>query len=72
MKVAPAFYPANPYISGENVSMHLSPVIGWANAIPDSIATIYFKLSGVGVLQFTGSGYHDKVNLNTPQDTILN
>jgi hypothetical protein len=44
--------------------MHLSPVIGWANAIPDSIATIDFKLSGVGVLQFTGSGYHDKVNVN--------
>jgi hypothetical protein len=62
-KIAPAHYPADPYIPGKNVSEHLSPVIGWANAIPDSTAKIDFNLAGVGELKFTGSGYHDKVQL---------
>jgi hypothetical protein len=60
-KIAPAHYPCDPYIPGQNVSEKLSPVIGWANAIPDSIATIDFNLGGAGTLKFTGSGYHDKV-----------
>jgi hypothetical protein len=61
IKVAPAHYPEDPYMPGKNLSEHLSPVIGWANAIPDSIAKIDFNLAGVGELKFTGSGYHDKV-----------
>jgi hypothetical protein len=61
IKVAPAHYPEDPYIPSKNLSEHLTPVIGWANAIPDSIAKIDFNLAGVGELKFAGSGYHDKV-----------
>jgi hypothetical protein len=61
MKIAPAHYPCDKYTPGVNVSEHLSPVIGWANAIPDSVATIDFNLGSAGDLKFTGPGYHDKV-----------
>jgi hypothetical protein len=70
-KVAPGHYPADPYIPGKNVSEHLSPVIGWANAIPDSIAKVDFDLAGVGKLKFTGSGYHDKVIPLPPSQTLF-
>lgn len=66
IQIAPAHYPDAPYIPGRNVSEYLSPVVGWANAIPDAIATIDFTLAGVGDLQFTGAGYHDKVLRHNP------
>jgi hypothetical protein len=71
IKIAPAHYPCDPYIPGKNVSEHLSPVIGWANAIPDSIATVDFDLGGAGKLKFLGSGYHDKVIQNGLSSPML-
>lgn len=40
----------------------LAPGVGWVNAMPDADATVYFNLSGT-VVEFSGSGYHDKVSL---------
>lgn len=35
------------------------PHVGWANAVPDSLATVNFTINGTA-LSFTGPGYHDK------------
>ncbi|KAH8765150.1 hypothetical protein BGZ57DRAFT_990240 [Hyaloscypha finlandica] len=56
------FNPRTPIFRAKNLSEHLSPVIGWANAIPDSVAKVDFNLAGVGELKFTGSRYRDKIN----------
>lgn len=36
------------------------PGIAWANAVPDAGATVDFEI-GDKKLQFSGTGYHDKV-----------
>ncbi|KAJ3810481.1 hypothetical protein EV368DRAFT_73417 [Lentinula lateritia] len=54
--IAPAHYPCSVAQAGE--TMQLMPNVGWANAVPDSQATIQLEINGQNV-SFTGSGYHD-------------
>jgi len=49
------------------VNLEVSPEIGWANAMPDADAIADFTILGEK-LQFTGAGYHDKVNPSKIQD----
>lgn len=43
----------------------METIVGWANAIPDSVAEVYFNINGTEV-QFTGSGYHDSKSSHPP------
>ncbi|KIK64196.1 hypothetical protein GYMLUDRAFT_40485 [Collybiopsis luxurians FD-317 M1] len=54
--VAPAHYPCNGNQAG--VNMALMPSVGWANAVPDSQATVQLEINGQNIT-FTGFGYHD-------------
>ena len=58
-QIAPAHYPCSPVAKGQ--TLHVSPYVGWANGIPDSVAVVDLTI-GDSKLQFTGSGYHDQVN----------
>ncbi len=55
--VAPAHFPCGP--NRPSSKEQLLPDVYWANAIPDSKATINFTVNG-RVLSFVGAGYHDK------------
>ncbi|KAJ3796366.1 hypothetical protein GGU11DRAFT_809821 [Lentinula aff. detonsa] len=54
--IAPAHYPCSANEAG--ATMQLMPNVGWANAIPDSQATVQLEINGQNI-SFTGSGYHD-------------
>ncbi|KAJ4490640.1 hypothetical protein J3R30DRAFT_3694346 [Lentinula aciculospora] len=54
--IAPAHYPCSAAQAG--ATMQLLPNVGWANAVPDSRATVQLEINGQNV-SFTGSGYHD-------------
>ncbi|THC94107.1 hypothetical protein EYZ11_006396 [Aspergillus tanneri] len=54
---APAHYPCGLSRPGED--LHISPHVGWANAIPDANAVGTFRVRGSDI-HFTGVGYHDK------------
>ncbi|KAJ7268380.1 hypothetical protein C8J57DRAFT_1181335 [Mycena rebaudengoi] len=54
---APGHYPCGPIAVGQD--MQVAPHIGWANAVPDSVATVRLIVGGTK-LSFSGAGYHDK------------
>jgi len=56
-QIAPAHYPCGSVARGQ--TLHVSPYVGWANGIPDSVAVVDLTI-GDSKLQFTGSGYHDQ------------
>lgn len=55
--LAPPHYPCSLDIPG--VTEELLPTVGWANAQPDTQATVSLSVAGTP-LEFTGRGYHDK------------
>jgi hypothetical protein len=57
-QTAPGHYPCGPIAVGQD--MQVAPHIGWANAVPDSVATVRLIVGGTK-LSFSGAGYHDKV-----------
>ncbi|KAK9423297.1 putative Hydroxyneurosporene synthase protein [Seiridium unicorne] len=54
---APAHYPSGPAQAG--LSMEVMPGVGWANAVPDGDAEVYYVVNGTEI-KFSGVGYHDK------------
>ncbi|KAK9787385.1 putative Hydroxyneurosporene synthase protein [Seiridium cardinale] len=54
---APAHYPSGPAQAG--LSMEVMPGVGWANAVPDGDAEVYYMVNGTEIT-FSGVGYHDK------------
>ncbi|KAL7929170.1 hypothetical protein V8C35DRAFT_200216 [Trichoderma chlorosporum] len=67
--VAPPHLPCTDDLSpGGN--LQLAPGVGWVNAMPDANATAYFNFSGT-VVEFSGSGYHDKNWGNTPMGSTF-
>ncbi|KAF5364721.1 hypothetical protein D9757_012491 [Collybiopsis confluens] len=54
--IAPAHYPC--FVAESGVNMAVMPSVGWANAVPDSQATVQLEINGQNIT-FTGSGYHD-------------
>ncbi|KAJ7268398.1 hypothetical protein C8J57DRAFT_1325054 [Mycena rebaudengoi] len=54
---APGHYPCGPIAVGQD--MQVAPHIGWANSLPDSVATVRLTVGGTK-LSFSGAGYHDK------------
>jgi hypothetical protein len=63
VKVAPAHYPCGPAQAGQ--VMEIMPHVGWANAIPDAIASVDLTVNGT-LIKFTGVGYHDSTLSFTP------
>lgn len=55
--LAPPHLPCGPIAVGG--TEQLMPHIGWANTVPDALATVNFSLNGTE-LAFTVPGYHDK------------
>ncbi|KAM0815602.1 putative Hydroxyneurosporene synthase protein [Seiridium cardinale] len=53
---APAHYPSGPAQAG--LSMEVMPGVGWANAVPDGDAEVYYMVNGTEIT-FSGVGYHD-------------
>lgn len=47
----------------KGASYHLTPTLGWANAIPDAVATASFTIAGTPLTITAGNGYHDMVGL---------
>ncbi|KAL2847071.1 hypothetical protein BJX68DRAFT_256260 [Aspergillus pseudodeflectus] len=45
--------------AGSGFNERIFPHLGWANAVPDAIATVNLRIAGEHV-QFLGHGYHDK------------
>ncbi|KAK9244662.1 hypothetical protein V1506DRAFT_540837 [Lipomyces tetrasporus] len=68
--VAPAHY-ATGLISDRSSSEILLPNLGWANAVPDSVAKVDLSLFGEK-FAFTGRGYHDKNWGKFPVQDLVN